>query len=108
PWPQGFDAELLWLVLPPDRPPKQPVPEGPSICPPKSYTTCTPVFLKRVLSDSATYQLNNGKVSLKLAWPLTSVNSVLLTLPLRKRIRFGTWSRPGSPGSWIPLPFKSM
>src|SRR5437016_7797298 len=79
------------------------VPVGPSTCPPASFTTCTPVPRKRVVSDSTTYQLNSGKLSSKWVLPPMSVNSVLLNLPLRMRTRVGIWIRGGlSSGSRLP------
>ena len=96
-------ASSPWYV--PVRP--LPIGPGPSICPPASLATCTPVARKRVVSDSTTYQLNSGNVSSKFALPLASENNELLNLPLRNRTRLGTCPIGGSPASRMPLPFTS-
>src|SRR6266403_1083453 len=67
-------ASLLPILEFPHGAVPPPVHAGlPSAGPPASYTTCVPVFLKRVESDSITYQLNSGNTSLKPALPARSV-----------------------------------
>src|SRR5215831_11434621 len=79
----------------------------PSAGPPESYTTCVPVFLKRVLSVSTTYQLNSGNISLKPALPFRSVLLKLEKLPSRNRILVATSVSPGSVSWRTPSPFWS-
>src|SRR5258706_16470385 len=87
-------------------PPRQA--ELPAAGPPASYTTCVPVFLKRVESDSITYQLNSGNISLKPALPARSVLLKFEKLPSRNRMFVGTSVSPGSLASRPPFLFRSM
>src|SRR5438105_1138100 len=68
-WPAADSSVLAKFAAMAELPP----PGVPSGGPPASYTTCTPVCLKRVVSASTTYQLNSGNTSLHPAKPFRSV-----------------------------------